>query len=273
MRTANTLREWCSNGGGSAYPDPMSGGGARRTELPPSGSLRRSAALFRAFRAEQSDPERFYGLLAADSARQVSEFADLAGRTVLDVGGGPGYFGDAFRSYGATYFAVDADLGELSAREAPGPGTVLGSALALPVRAGSVDVCYSSNVLEHVARPDAMAAEMVRVTRQGGTVMLSFTTWLSPWGGHETSPWHYLGGHRAARRYERRTGRAPKNQYGDSLFAVSAGHMLRWAKQRQDTEIIAVLPRYHPTWARWLVTVPGLREVAVWNLLVVLRKR
>ena len=92
-------------------------------------------------------------------------------------------------------------------------------------------------------------------------------------GGHETSPWHYLGGHRAARRYERRTGRAPKNRYGDSLFAVSAGRMLRWAKGRVDVEVVDALPRYHPSWARWLVAVPGLREVAVWNLLVVLRKR
>jgi hypothetical protein len=49
--------------------------------------------------------------------------------------------------------------------------------------------------------------------------------------------------------------------------------MIRWANQRQDTEILAVLPRYHPRWARWLVNVPGLREIAVWNLLVVLRKR
>jgi SAM-dependent methyltransferase len=251
----------------------MSGVRAVTTDLPRSGSLRRSAGLFRAFRAEQTDPARFYGLLAADSARQVDEFAHLAGRTLLDVGGGPGYFGAAFRAYGATYLAVDSDLDELTAREAPGPGTVLGSALALPVRAESVDVCFSSNVLEHVAAPEVMADEMVRVTRPGGTVLLSFTTWLSPWGGHETSPWHYLGGHRAARRYERRTGRPPKNLYGTSLFAVSAGRMLRWARQRQDTEIIAVLPRYHPTWARWLVTVPGLREVAVWNLLVVLRKR
>lgn len=251
----------------------MSGAGAVRADLPPSGSLRRSAALFRAFRAEQADPEGFYGLLAADSARQVSEFADLAGRTVLDVGGGPGYFADAFRSYGAAYVAVDSDLGELSARDVPGPSTVLGSALALPVRSGSVDVCFSSNVLEHVAAPEAMAGEMVRVTRRGGTVLLSFTTWLSPWGGHETSPWHYLGGHRAARRYERRTGRPPKNLFGVSLFAVSAGRMLRWAKKRNDAEIIAVLPRYHPTWAMWLAKVPGLREVAVWNLLVVLRKR
>jgi SAM-dependent methyltransferase len=251
----------------------MSGRGAIRTNLPPAGSIRRSAALFLAFRMEQSDPDRFYGLLASDSARQVSEYVELAGRTVLDVGGGPGYFGDAFRAHGATYVAVDSDLGEIAARVIPGPDTVLGSALALPVRSDHIDVCFSSNVLEHVADPETMAAEMVRVTRPGGTVLLSFTTWLSPWGGHETSPWHYLGGDRAAKRYLRRNGRPPKNLYGETLFPISAGRMLRWAKARPDVDVIRALPRYHPSWARWLVAVPGLREVAVWNLLVVLRKR
>src|SRR4029453_12457876 len=149
-------------------------------------TLRRTWTLFRAFQVEQTDPDRFYSLLADDSVRQLSSWAPLAGRRLLDVGGGPGYFGAAFRRAGATYASVDADLGELSAAGKPGPGTVLGSSLALPVHDNAVDVCYSSNVLEHVPEPERMADEMVRVTRPGGVVFLSWTTWLSPWGGHET---------------------------------------------------------------------------------------
>lgn len=236
------------------------------------GTLRRSVALFGAFRVEQTDPERFYGLLARDSVRQVGQYVALAGRSVLDVGGGPGYFASAFETAGATYLAVDADAGELSARGAPGPRTVLGSGTALPVRDGAVDVCYSSNVLEHVREPERMAAEMLRVTRPGGTVFLSYTTWLSPWGGHETAPWHYLGGDYAAGRYQRRHGRPPKNRYGQSLFPLSAARMLRWTRS-VDAELVAALPRYHPRWARWLVHVPAVREVGLWNLLLVLRRR
>lgn len=234
------------------------------------GTLRRSVALLGAFRVEQTDPDRFYGLLARDSVRQVGQYVDLAAKTVLDVGGGPGYFAEAFTTAGATYLAVDADAGELGA--APGPRTALGSGTALPVRDGAIDVCYSSNVLEHVREPERMAAEMLRVTRPGGTVFLSYTTWLSPWGGHETAPWHYLGGDYAAARYERRYGKPPKNVYGTSLFPLSAARMLRWA-ERADAEVVAKLPRYHPRWARWLVHVPAVREVALWNLLLVLRKR
>lgn len=250
----------------------MNGGSATTSELPSPGSLRRSVQLFRAFQVEQTDPDRFYRLLAADSARQVGGYADLAGATILDVGGGPGYFGAAFREAGATYLAVDTDLGELSAVASPGAGTVLGSGMALPFRDGAVDLCFSSNVLEHVPDPERMAAEMVRVTAPGGTVLLSYTVWLSPWGGHETAPWHYLGGERAARRYERGHGRAPKNRFGTSLFALSAGRMTRWAHHFPGVTVVDVLPRYHPRWARWVASVPGLREVAVWNLLVVLRK-
>lgn len=235
-------------------------------------TLRRSIDLLRAFRVEQTDPDRFYGTLAADSVAQLQAYVDLRGATVLDVGGGPGYFAQAFRGAGASYVSIEADLGELSARSEPGPGSVLGSALSLPIRDGSVDVCYSSNVLEHVADPERMLAEMVRVTRPGGTVFCSYTLWLSFWGGHETAPWHYVGGHRAARRYTRRHGHPPKNVYGTSLFAVSAAQVLRWARHRADVEVVAALPRYHPWWAWWVLRIPGIREVATWNLALVLRR-
>ena len=132
-------------------------------------------------------------------------------------------------------------------------GSVLGSALALPFATGSADICLSSNVLEHVPQPERMADEMVRVTRPGGIVYLSYTNWLSPWGGHETSPWHYLGGDRAARRYQRRMGKAPKNRFGESLYAVSVAQAMRWARSNPQVDIVAMTPRYHPSWAQWVV--------------------
>jgi hypothetical protein len=131
----------------------------------------------------------------------------------------------------------------------------------------------SSNVLEHVPDPEAMAAEMLRVVRPGGIVWLSWTTWLSPWGGHETSPWHYLGGRRAADRYADRHGHRPKNDYGRTLFPVSVARMTRWAARQPRAQVLRVLPRYHPRWARWVAAVPGVREVACWNVVIVLRRR
>ena len=99
--------------------------------------LRRSVALFRAFRVEQTDPAHFYGLLAADSVQQLQRWTPLEGRTVLDVGGGPGYFADAFRRAGAAYVSVDADLGEgeVTARF---PAEVVGVAVEWPVWTAAV---------------------------------------------------------------------------------------------------------------------------------------
>lgn len=235
-------------------------------------TIGRSIALFQAFRAEQTDPDRFYGLLARDTVAQLGSYAPLLDATVVDVGGGSGYFTRRFESVGARCVCVDCDAGEMAAHGPPPPGSVLGSALALPFADGTVDVCFSSNVLEHVPQPWRMAEEMVRVTRPGGLVFLSFTNWLSPWGGHETAPWHYLGGDRAARRYERRTGHPPKNHFGRSLFAVSVSAALRWARGNRQVKVIDALPRYLPSWARPIVRTPGVREVVTWNLALVLRR-
>ncbi|WP_235950333.1 class I SAM-dependent methyltransferase [Phycicoccus flavus] len=237
-------------------------------------TLGRSVRLLRDFRYEQPDPDRFYRALAEDSVGQVGTYTDLDGATVLDVGAGPGYFADAFAAAGARYCAVDADVGELSGKgRSPGRNTVLGSGLDLPFADGALDVAYSSNVLEHVPDPWRMCAEMVRVTRPGGLVFVSYTVWFGPWGGHETAPWHYLGGARARRRYVRRTGHEPKNRYGESLFPVTVAAARRWAAAQDTADVVAVLPRYHPAWARWVSAVPVLGEVATWNLAVILRPR
>ena len=106
--------------------------------MPSSATLHRSVQLFKAFRNEQTDRDTFYRLLAADSVRQVGEFVLLSGRSLLDVGGGPGYFADAFRAAGACYFGLDPDVGELSARGEYTAGMVRASGTQLPVRTASV---------------------------------------------------------------------------------------------------------------------------------------
>jgi SAM-dependent methyltransferase len=234
--------------------------------------LARSARLLRAFRSEQADPSGYYPMLAADTARQLGQYTELSGRLVLDVGGGPGFFVQALRAAGARAFCVDADRGELAAQGRPEPGSTLGSALSLPVATGAVDVCFSANVLEHVPDWRMMLAEMVRVTRPGGIIFVSFTNWLSPWGGHETSPWHYLGGDWAASRYQRRHGQPPKNRFGSSLYPVSVADALRWARAADGAVLADAVPRYLPAWTRPLIGMPGLREVLTWNLLLVLRR-
>ncbi|HXY45931.1 MAG TPA: class I SAM-dependent methyltransferase, partial [Acidimicrobiales bacterium] len=169
-------------------------------------TLRRSLALFKAFQLEQTDPDAFYELMAADATELLGERVPLEGACVLDVGGGAGYLTKAFRAAGATCFVAEPSMAELSWRGRRPSGAVIGDGYLLPFRDACADLVVSSNVLEHVPRPLQMIDELTRVARRGGHVWISFTNWYGPWGGHETSPWHYLGGDRAARRYESRRG-------------------------------------------------------------------
>jgi SAM-dependent methyltransferase len=242
-------------------------------------TLSRSLRLLAAFRFEQSDPDRFYGALAADTVAMVGDLwrsstgGALDGTTLVDVGGGPGYFASAFTDVGVRYIGVEPDPTEMHSaapRSHRRTGSfVRASGTALPFADDSVDVCLSSNVAEHVAQPWLLGDEMRRVTRPGGLVVLSYTVWLGPFGGHEMGLTHYLGGYRAAERYTRKHGHRPKNDYGSSLFAVHARDGLRWAAR--TGELVAAFPRYHPRWAWGLTKVPGLREFTVSNLVVVLR--
>jgi len=241
-------------------------------------TLWRSLRLLSQFRYEQPDPARFYGALATDTAAMVTDLwrgingTTPAGRTVLDVGGGPGFFANAFKAAGMHYIGVEPDPTEMHA----GPASydhaatyVRASGMALPFADASVDICLSSNVAEHVSQPWQLGREMLRVTKPGGLAVLSYTVWLGPFGGHEMGLSHYLGGARAAERYTRRHGHRPKNDYGSSLFAVSVSDGLEWAAS--TGALVAAFPRYHPRWAWWLTRVPGLREFAVSNLVLVLR--
>jgi len=234
--------------------------------------LGRSVRLFRSFLTEQSDPDGFYTLIADDAVALVGGHVDLDGAVVADFGGGPGFYSQAFRDAGARTVLVDADLDEIRLHGRRTPGSVVGLAERAPLADGSVDVAFSSNLLEHVPNLPAVADQIVRVVRPGGVAVLSYTIWLGPWGGHETSPWHLLGGRWAARRYQRKNGKPPKNLYGESMYAMSVRDGLGWLTGRPDLEVLDLRPRYLPSWTSFVLRVPGLRELVTWNLWIVVRK-
>ena len=242
-------------------------------------TLRRSWRLLRSFRFEQTAPAIFYGGLAEDTAALIDALCHdlslpLTGARVLDVGGGPGYFASAFAQRGASYVGLEPDVGEMSAAGISVAQAVRGDGTCLPFADGTFDITYSSNVAEHIPNPWDMGQEMLRVTKPGGLVLLSYTVWLGPFGGHETGLWeHYVGGEFARDRYTRHHGHPPKNVFGTSLFALSAREGLDWARRvaSQGSQLVAAFPRYHPWWAWWVTKVPVLREFLTSNLVLVLR--
>lgn len=237
-------------------------------------TLRRSLRLLRSFPYEQFRPRVFYSSLARDTRMLIDALANdislppITNQSVLDVGGGPGYFAEEFAD--CFYVGLEPSVSEMSAAGLSGFGSVRGDGAALPFADDSFDVVYSSNVAEHIPNWQAMGEEMLRVAKPGGLVVLSYTVWLGPFGGHETGLWqHYVGGRWARRRYAKVHGHEPKNRFGETLFAVSAREGLEWGKS--TGRLAAAFPRYHPAWAWWVTRVPVLREFAVSNLVLVLR--
>ncbi len=240
----------------------------------PTTGLARTVHLVKLFRKEVTDPDTFYRYLAADVVRQISRFQDPAGAVAIDVGGGPGYTSEALRAAGAHCVVADCSTEELGLHNRRPEAAIQCDARALPLRDGSMRLVCSSNMLEHVAEWEPVLSEMVRVLEpDSGLAYLTFGNWYSPWGGHETSPWHYLGGYRAAARYARRYGRRPKNEFGTSLFRLHIRDVLDWFHARGDVEIVWMAPRYWPESMRWIARVRGVREVANWNTLVMFRRR
>ncbi|HXW38218.1 MAG TPA: hypothetical protein VEJ44_00875, partial [Acidimicrobiales bacterium] len=82
---------------------------ARTLPSVPAKGLARSLALARVFRLEQPDPETFYRVVALDTLRQIQEYTEVAGKTVVDVGGGGGFFTEAFTEAGARSVLVEPE--------------------------------------------------------------------------------------------------------------------------------------------------------------------
>jgi len=97
------------------------------------------------------------------------------GERVLDLAAGTGTSSRAFTQAGAQCVACDFSLGMLRAGArypAAGVSFVAGDAVAIPFRSQSFDAVTISFGLRNVADTDACLAEMLRVTRPGGRLVV-----------------------------------------------------------------------------------------------------
>ena len=226
--------------------------------------------LWRLFRNEREDPEPFYTWLAEELAADLAaRHGALAGKVLLDLGCGPGFYTAALRAHGATVIPIDNSADELGDR--PPDGALLADAAALPLETGSADGIVCSNLLEHAPDAEGVIREMERLLKPGGWGYLSWTNWYSPHGGHDMSPYHLLGPSRGPALYEKRHGPPRKNRYGEGLFPVHIGPTLRYVRSRPHLRVERAEPRYWPRLA-FLTAIPGVREVACWNCVIHLER-
>jgi SAM-dependent methyltransferase len=251
---------------GTAPPTNLSVVPLRAERLRPS----TKSELFRLALNERSDPEPFYTKLAETS---IAEFPfPLRGRTVLDLGSGPGHYTGALARAGAKVIALDLSVANVRIAADASLPAVLGDASRLPFPEACFDGIFCSNMLEHVPDPLAVIDEIERLLRPGGWAWISWTNWYSPWGGHHITPFHYLGPRLGTKAYVRVTGHEPpKNAVFDGLWPTYVGRVLADMRARPGLRVLDAVPRYYPR-LRWIIKVPGLREVATWNCLILAEK-
>jgi SAM-dependent methyltransferase len=130
----------------------------------------RSAEIMAA-RAERAAPEL---------TERLRTFCVLGGdERALDAGTGAGTFALALAPSVREVVGVDPvpELLEEARRLAPAGGAanitfVEGDATALPFEAGSFDLAACARTLHHVRRPELVVAELTRVVRPGGKILL-----------------------------------------------------------------------------------------------------
>jgi ubiquinone/menaquinone biosynthesis C-methylase UbiE len=112
-----------------------------------------------------------------DLVASVLGLAGLDGtETIADVGCGNGMYlaGLARSGHGGRVLGVDLSPGMLAAARAAAPGASLavGDAAALPLADGTADLTLAPHMLYHVPDPRAAVAELRRVTRPGGQLLV-----------------------------------------------------------------------------------------------------
>ena len=202
----------------------------------------------------EKNAHAFFELQALDAIRWLRRGGVPIGgdTTVRDLGCGFGYLGRTCAELGArvTYGDLE-DLRMDELKDAPFRQVDLNTADLSAV--GEYDLVLCSNVLEHLAQPGHLLAHLPALLKPTGVFYLSWTTWLSAWGGHEFSPWHYFG---------KRSG--PIHTVGKNLFKTHIGAVMREGRANQQLEIQRTAPRYYNELG-FLTALPGVRELLTWN--------
>ena len=134
--------------------------------------------------------------LSSHEAEFFPLFAELCkgAERILEIGAGRGRMVELLRKAGVTAEFYCLDINDY-VQEAPGI-PLIGDARALPFRDQSFDVVYSLGVVEHFPQTRTAILEHARVTKIGGTVLIT-TPRLSPFTVLRFAAWlfryHNLG--------------------------------------------------------------------------------
>lgn len=220
------------------------------------------------------DDSAFYLLQAHDAIRWIRRSGGQVGAGVraLDLGCGHGLFGVELAKLGCEVTFADEENGLWPEEKQTAKFLRVNLDKDDIRRLGEYDLVVCSNVLEHLAKPDRFLDSAHSLLSKNGRLFLSWTNWLSPWGGHEFSPFHYLGPRRGHLIYDRVTGKKRKHTPYENLFPTSIGQTLRMIRQSQNLQVLNVAPRYYTELA-FLMRLPVIREFLAWNCAMLIGRK
>ena len=131
----------------------------------------------------------------ADRVEQIADYQELFApfvsfkdKTVLELGCNKGYLINSFLQH-EKFDAIGAELDPEAlevARENYGGSIkfIQTTPEKIPLPDESVDIVYTIDTVEHLSRPSEIFTECHRVLRPGGTFLIHFGAWLTPYGSH-----------------------------------------------------------------------------------------
>lgn len=136
---------------------------------------------------------------------------------------------------------------------------------------GQYDLVIFSNVLEHLAKPERLISEIAKLLKPTGRLYLSWTNWLSPFGGHDFAPFHYLGPKFGRWVHHKLTGRWSDHVPYAGLYPTYIGDVLKQIRAEPSLKVIRMTPRYYTEFP-FLLRIPVAREFLAWNCAILLEK-
>jgi len=219
------------------------------------------------------DDAVFYDLQASDAIRWIEQNGVHLGRSTsaLDLGCGHGLFGTALVKRGCNVTFADED-NALMPEVANAPFRKINIDRDELSSLGEYDLVVCSNVLEHLAKPERFIDSIQSLLTPEGKLYLSWTNWLSLWGGHEFSPFHYLGPRRGHLVYDKIIGKKRSHTPFQNLYPTSIGKVLKRIRRNSKIRILNIAPRYFTEFS-FLMHIPMAREFLAWNCAILIRRK
>jgi SAM-dependent methyltransferase len=170
--------------------------------------------------AERIDPQSAYSLWAhaypphphnrlmeVEHETVLALLPEVRGQMILDAGCGSGRNMVELARHG-TVTGVELSGPSVELARARDVGEVLeGSVMDMPFEQATFDLTVSLDVIEHLEDDVAALAELRRVTKPGGALLVTVPAYQWLWSGHDEINHHH-------RRYNRRTLVAPAEKAG-----------------------------------------------------------